>query len=134
MLGVTDYEKKTNIMNPVICDTNIFIKLFASDAVVIAELEKIGNSRILMPSITVMELYIGMSNKTELQQMKKKIKHFNIVHLNEASSQKSTELIADYRLSQGIRIPDALIGAMALTYDLELFYLQFKGFSLHSKY
>ena len=115
-------------MNPIICDTNIFIKLFSSNTTVIAELAKIGNSRILMPSITVMELYIGMSNKAELQQMKKKIKHFNIVHLNEAASQKSVELIAEYRLSQGIRIPDALIGAMAVTYDLELFTYNTKDF------
>jgi predicted nucleic acid-binding protein len=115
-------------MNPIICDTNVFIKLFSSDATVIAELAKIGNSRILMPSISVMELYIGMSNKIELQQMKKKIKHFNIVHLNELASQKSIELIADYRLSHGLMIPDALIGAMAVTYDLELYTYNTKDF------
>ncbi|MDZ7876194.1 MAG: type II toxin-antitoxin system VapC family toxin [Saprospiraceae bacterium] len=115
-------------MNPIICDTNVFIKLFLGDSLVIAELSKIGNSRILMPSISVMELLVGMQNKIELQQMKKKIKHFNIIHLNEAASQKSIELIADYRLSHGLMIPDALIGAMALTYDLELFTYNVKDF------
>ena len=69
-----------------------------------------------------------MSNKSELQQMKKKIKHYNIIHLNEVASQKSVELIGDYRLSQGIKIPDALIGAMAVTYDLELYTYNTKGF------
>jgi predicted nucleic acid-binding protein len=115
-------------MNPIICDTNVFIKLFSGDEIVISELSKIGNSRILMPSISVMELYIGMANKIELQQMKKKIKHFNVVHLNEKASQKSTELIADYRLSHGLMIPDALIGAMALTYNLELYTYNLKDF------
>ena len=115
-------------MNPIICDTNIFIKLFSGDPIIIAELSKIGNSRLLMPSISAMELFIGMQNKTELQQMRKKIKHFSIIHLNEAASQKSTELIADYRLSHGLMIPDALIGAMALTYDLELFTYNLKDF------
>ena len=115
-------------MDPIICDTNVFIKLFSGDITVITELSKIGNSRILMPSISVMELFVGMGNKTELQQMKKKIKHFNIVHLNEAASQKSIELIADYRLSHGLLIPDALIGAMALTYDLELYTYNLKDF------
>lgn len=76
-------------MNYVICDTNVFIKLFASDAIVISELNKIGNKRILMPSITVMELLVGMGNKAELQKMKKNIKHYNIIHLNEAASQKA---------------------------------------------
>ena len=60
-------------MKPIICDTNVFIKLFSGDALVIAELEKIGSEQILMPSITVMELFRGMSNKTELQQMRKKM-------------------------------------------------------------
>lgn len=115
-------------MNPIICDTNVFIKLFSGDATVIAELTKIGNARILMPSISAMELYVGMQNKIELQQMKRKIKHFNIVHLNEAASEKCVELIADYRLSHGLLIPDALIGAMALTYDLELYTYNLKDF------
>ena len=115
-------------MNPIICDTNIFIKLFASDATIIAELSKIGNSRILMPSITMMELYVGMINKNDLQQMKKKIKHFNVIHLNEAASEKAVELITDYRLSHGLMIPDALIAAMAVTYDLELFTYNLKDF------
>lgn len=115
-------------MNPIICDTNIFIKLFSFDDAIIAELSKIGNSRILMPSIALMELYVGMINKNDLQQMKKKIKHFNIVHLNEAASQKGIELIADYRLSHGLKIPDALIAAMTVTYDLELFTYNIKDF------
>ncbi len=115
-------------MNPIICDTNVFIKLFSSDASVITELGKIGNSRILMPSITTMELFVGMINKADLQQMKKKIKHFNILHLNEAASQKSVELITDYRLSHGLMIPDALIAAMAVTYDLELYTYNLKDF------
>jgi predicted nucleic acid-binding protein len=113
---------------PIICDTNVFIKLFSADAIVIAELAKIGNDRILMPSVTVMELYGGMSNKNELQQMKRKIKHFNIVHLNEAASQKSVELFTQYRLSHGLKIPDALIGAMAVTYDLEIYTYNLKDF------
>jgi predicted nucleic acid-binding protein len=115
-------------MKPIICDTNVFIKLFSGDAVVIAELEKIGNTRILMPSITVMELFGGMGNKTELQQMKRKIKHFNVLHLNELASQQATKLIADYRLSHGLMIPDALIGAMAIAYDLELYTYNQKDF------
>jgi predicted nucleic acid-binding protein len=63
-------------MNPIICDTNVFIKLFSGDATVISELSKIGNSRILMPSISAMELYVGMQNKIELQQIEKENQAF----------------------------------------------------------
>lgn len=115
-------------MNPVVCDTNIFIKLFDEDVIVIAELEKIGNPRILMPSVSMMELFCGMSNKHEMLQMKKKIKHFNVLHLNEAASQKAIEILSEYRLSHGLSIPDALIGAMAISYNLELFTYNLKDF------
>ena len=115
-------------MDSVICDTNVFIKLFANDMIVIRELNKIGNARILMPSITMMELFCGMGNKVELQQMKKKIKHFNVIHLNEDASQKAVDIMSAYRLSNGLAIPDALIGAMALAYDLELYTYNLKDF------
>lgn len=115
-------------MNPVICDTNIFIELFKKNPVVIAELSKIGNPKILMPSISKMELITGMRNKEDLQQMIAKIKHFNILHLNEITSVKAIDLIADFRLSHGLKLPDALIGAMALSYDLELFTFNLKDF------
>ena len=115
-------------MNPIVCDTNVFIKLFTGDAIVITELEKIGNHRILMPSVSMMERFCGMGNKLELQQMKKKIKHFNVLHLNEAASQKAIEILSEYRLSHGLSIPDALIGAMALAYNLELYTYNLKDF------
>ncbi len=36
-------------MNPIICDTNVFIRLFAGDTVVENELSKIGSTQILLP-------------------------------------------------------------------------------------
>ena len=80
-------------MNPVICDTNVFIGLFAGDPVIANELVKISSANILMPSIVAMELYSGMSNKVEMRQMSKKLKHYNILHLNEQASTKSLELL-----------------------------------------
>jgi predicted nucleic acid-binding protein len=115
-------------MSEILCDTNVFIKLFNNDPIVIAELSKIGNKRILMPSISAMELYVGMRDKQDLQQMRKRIKLFNCLHLNELASEKGVELIANYRLSHGLMIPDALIAAMAVTYDLELFTYNSKDF------
>ena len=111
-----------------ICDTNIFIKLFKDDETVKAELAKIGSNNILMPSITAMELYQGMQNKVELRAMIRKIRYFNLINLNEAASEKAIEIIAEYKLSHGIAIPDALIGAIALTYDLELYTYNIKDF------
>jgi predicted nucleic acid-binding protein len=115
-------------MEPVICDTNIFIRLFAGDSVVAAEVKKIGAKNILMPSIVVMELYSGMSNKNEMQQMTKKLKHYNILHINDLSSLKAMDMLHQFKLSHGMKIPDALIGAMAITYGIELYTYNTKDF------
>lgn len=56
----------------VLCDTNIFIHAFNSRQTTIERLEEIGLGQIVLSVITVMELYQGMSNKTELAQLKGK--------------------------------------------------------------
>jgi predicted nucleic acid-binding protein len=43
----------------VICDTNIFISLFRNIQQTVDELEEIGSSNVLIPSVSVMELYRG---------------------------------------------------------------------------
>jgi predicted nucleic acid-binding protein len=55
----------------ILCDTNILISAFNGRLDTIAKLDKIGIDNILIPSMTVMELYRGMSNKKELADMKK---------------------------------------------------------------
>jgi predicted nucleic acid-binding protein len=115
-------------MSPVICDTNVFIRLFAGDTIVANELVKIGSNNILLPNIVAMELYSGMANKTEMQQMVKKLKHYNILHINQISSEKSLELLLQFRLNHTLQIPDALIGGMAIAYNLELYTYNQKDF------
>lgn len=115
-------------MNPVICDTNVFIRLFAGDPEVENELLRIGHSQVLLPSIAAMELYSGMGNKKELEQIVKKLKHYNILHINDLASKKAMDLLLQFRLSQALSIPDALIGGMAIVYDLELYTYNIKDF------
>jgi predicted nucleic acid-binding protein len=91
----------------ILCDTNILINAFNGRLDTIAELDKIGIDNILIPSMTVMELYRGMSNKKELADMKKKLRVYDVLHINEATSLKSVQLIEAYKLSHGLSIPDA---------------------------
>jgi len=81
-----------------------------------------------MPSVSVMELYRGMQYKKEMMDMQKKIKQYNILHFNEDVSKVATELINIFKLSHNIQIPDALIGAMSVVYDIELFTYNIKDF------
>ncbi|OFX59924.1 MAG: hypothetical protein A2046_03360 [Bacteroidetes bacterium GWA2_30_7] len=114
--------------NYVLCDTNIFIHLFINDKATIEKLTLIGSQNILMPAITKMELYKGMSNKKELAEMKKKISNYSVLKFNEDVSKIAIELIEKYHLSNSLKIPDAIIAASALAFDLPLFTYNLKDF------
>jgi predicted nucleic acid-binding protein len=112
----------------VLCDTNIFISAFNGRVDTIDQLSKIGLADIVLSAITVMELFQGMGNKTELAQMKKKIKFYDVVQIDEAISQKSIEFIEAYKLSHGLQIPDAIIGATAVVHQMPLYTYNVKDF------
>ena len=112
----------------ILCDTNIFIHFFNGDASTAAELDKIGLSNVLMPSIAAMELFRGMADKNQLARMKKRIKNFNVLHFNETVSKSTLSLIEQYRLSHDLKIPDAVIAAMAIEFALPLFTYNVKDF------
>ena len=115
-------------MNLVICDTNIFISAFNGLGKTTKELSVIGNENVLMPSITVMELYRGMANKEQMAKMARRIKAYNILDFNEQVSQKAIELVQSFKLSHDLQIPDAIIAALTINYDIPLFTYNIKDF------
>ncbi|MFZ4544097.1 MAG: type II toxin-antitoxin system VapC family toxin [Saprospiraceae bacterium] len=113
----------------VLCDTNIFISAFNGRIDTIDQLNKIGIAEIALSPITVMELFQGMKNKKELLQMQHKIVFYDVIHLNRAISTKSILLIENYKLSHGLTIPDAIIAATAIVYEIPLFTYNLKDFT-----
>jgi predicted nucleic acid-binding protein len=99
----------------ILCDTNIFIHAFNGRQETIDRLHQIGLEQIALSAITIMELYQGMGNKNELLQMKRKIRYYDVVEIDGATSRLATELIESFKLSHGLQIPDAIIGATALS-------------------
>lgn len=118
----------TGIVDMILCDTNIFISAFNGRTDTIDQLNKIGLSEIALSAVTVMELLQGMGNKQELAQMKKKIKYYDVVQIDKAISQKAIEFIENYKLSHGLLIPDAIIGATAVIYQIPLYTYNLKDF------
>lgn len=112
----------------ILCDTNIFIHAFNGDAKTISALPSIDYDNILLSSITVMELYQGMGNKKELQEMKKKIKYYDVIEVDAEISKLATQLIDQFNLSHGLLIPDAIIAASAVVHQIELFTYNVKDF------
>lgn len=113
----------------ILCDTNIFISWFTGDDKTITSLQAIGLENILIPSVTALELLQGIRNKQELVQFRKKLKNYNIIHFNEKTSQIAVELMVAFKLSMGLLIPDAIIAATALAYNLQLFTYNLKDFN-----
>ena len=75
-----------------------------------------------------MELYRGMSNKTELNQMRKYLRYYDLIHISKPVSEKAVELIYHFHLSHNLQIPDAIIGATAIVYEIPLFTYNTKDF------
>lgn len=113
----------------ILCDTNVFIHAFNGNETAIEQLKTIGLEQIAMSAITLMELYQGMGNKTELGQMKKKLHYYDIVHVDSSISKIAIELIENFNLSHGLQIPDAIIGASAIVYNIPLYTYNIKDFN-----
>ncbi len=85
--------------------------------------------QIVLSVITVMELYQGISNKTELAQLKRKIRYYDVVEIDTNISKLAANLIENYKLSYGLQIPDAIIGATAVIHQMPFYTYNTKDFN-----
>lgn len=112
----------------VLCDTDIFISAFNGKPDTIDQSDKIGLAEIVLSAVTVMKLFQGMGNKNELTRMKKRIEFYGVVQMDNALSEKAIEFIEKYKLSHGLKIPDAIIGATAVVYQIPLYTCNIRDF------
>ncbi|MBW2607147.1 MAG: type II toxin-antitoxin system VapC family toxin [Deltaproteobacteria bacterium] len=112
----------------ILCDTNVIIEILKGNEKTIKIIESIGLENIAISSVTVMELYFGALNKRELSKIKKHLKALNIVHFDNDISELAVSLIESYSKSHGLQIPDAIIAATALSFEIKLFTLNLKDF------
>ncbi len=114
-------------MEKIVLDTNILIEVLKGNRSIVEKLEK-QNFEYCISSITVMELYFGALNKAELFTLKKFVKLFKIIELNDNISSISTELIFQYAKSHNLTIPDSLIASTAISENIKLYTLNLKDF------
>jgi len=111
-----------------ILDTNIIIELFKRNVETEELLKNIDEEEFAISIITSMELYYGAINKRELNKIKKFLKSFNLLTINEEISKIALDLIEKYSKSHGLGIPDALIAATSLYYEVPLLTYNKKDF------
>ena len=112
----------------ILCDTNIIIEFLKETPKDVENIESLGKDSIYVSSITVGELYFGALNKVELNKIRKKINSLVHIPITEAISDIFEDLMLKYSLSHKLTIPDALIAATALYFDIELFTYNLKDF------
>ena len=102
-------------------DTDILIDVANEDLTAINRLADEPKKAVLSVSlITVMELIVGWRNKSELQKLNRFLSQFHYLTLNQEISDLAVQLIKEYYLSHGLMIPDALIAATAIDYNIAL--------------
>ena len=112
----------------ILCDTNVIIEILKGNERTIKIIESIGLENIAISSVTVMELYFGALNKRELSKIKKHLKALNIMHFDNDISELAVSMIESYSKSHGLQIPDAIIAATVLSFEMKLFTLNLKDF------
>ena len=75
-----------------------------------------------------MELIYGAKNKREVQKLEKFCQLIDVIHLSEAISNKTIQLITLYAKSHNLDISDALIASTALVQRAKLFTYNIKDF------
>ena len=112
----------------ILCDTNILIEFYKNNTLIVQSLREIGANELAISTITQAELYFGARNKTELRAIKRHLSLLHIYPLDTVISSQLVTLMEAYSLSHKLSIPDAIIAATALVYELELYTLNLKDF------
>jgi len=110
-----------------LCDTCVIIDFMNGRSQELDEL--INNGSILfINSIIEMELLQGARDKKELRIIEKKLHVFRLLNMQQDIFDLATEYIRNYRLSHNLALPDAIIGATAIFYQMPLFTYNRKDF------
>lgn len=114
--------------NHLLCDTCVIIDHMSGRSQMLDELID-NNVTLFINSIIEMELLQGARDKVELRRIEKKLTQFRLLNMQQIIFDLATQFIRDYRLSHGLLIPDALISATAVYYQMPLLTYNRKDFS-----
>jgi hypothetical protein len=110
-----------------LCDTCVIIDAINGRSTVLNELLA-KDTHLFINSVIEMELLQGGRDKKELQVIKKKLLSFRLLDLQQVIFDSATQLIRDYGLSHSLALPDAVIGATAIYYQIPLYTYNQKDF------
>lgn len=98
-------------------DTNVFSKIFGNNLPVKSFVESLDA---VIDATIYIECLQGSKSNREERVIEKYLMRFPLLPITPASSIEAIELIRSYSNSHGLMLPDALIAATALEYDLTI--------------
>lgn len=113
----------------VIIDADVIIELFRKNPLAKSFiLNEVGNQNIVLSCITLAEIQQGARDKEDLQHINKLLRQYIVVPINYSISDIFKKLFERFILSHDSKIPDTLVAATALHYNLPLLSINQKHF------
>ena len=112
----------------VILDTTIIIDIQRGNQEIIKKVSEFEQENIFITPIVIAEFYWGARDKGELAKCRKLVAKFSILSLNEDVVKTFSQFFDEFSLSHRPSIPDMLIGATAINYNIPLYTLNKKDF------
>ena len=114
-------------------DTNIFIEIYRGNETIIEIIKEIGQQNVAISDVSCAELLYGARNKKELQAIRNDIDSLIVLPIDSNISKFAVDLVEKYSISHKLSLPDAIIGATAILYDILLYTLNTKDFKFIQK-
>ena len=101
-------------------DSDIIIDFLRRYSPAITWLESIDGEKAALSGYVAMELIQGCNNKVELQQIRRLIANFEVVWATAETCNQALDVFAEYNLSHGLGLIDALIGQTSISLGVPL--------------
>jgi len=111
-------------------DSDIVIDFLRRYPPAISWLESLGDEKLSLSGYVAMELMQGCNNKIELQQIRKLIANFEVVWATAETCNQALEVFAEYNLSHGLGLIDALIGQTSISLGVPLHTFNVKHYTV----
>ena len=104
----------------ILLDTDVMIDLLRQYPPAVAWLDSLGEEEIFLPGFVVMELILGSRNKAEQEIVERELGAYSVAWPSAETCNEALSVFARYHLSHGLGILDALIGQIAVAFNLPL--------------
>jgi predicted nucleic acid-binding protein len=115
------------MLDYLLVDTCVIIDDLNNRSTLLNELGS-NDTTLFINSVIEMELLQGARNKIELAVIKKKLQSFRLLNLQQPIFDLATGYVRTYCLSHNLALPDAVIGATAIFYQIPLLTYNVKDF------